>query len=232
MKESSVSVIIPVYNTEKYLDQAIQSVLGQTVQPDEIIIVDDGSTDNSLEVSRQFLPRIKILTQKNKGAAAARNNGINHASGHYIAFLDADDLWIENKLEQQLKYLAGHPETAMVFGTVRQFISPELPDDQKIKLNPELEKLPGFVPGILLMQKGTFLKVGLFDEKLELGEFIDWFSRAKDMGLQYHLPEEVFLKRRIHTTNMGIYKKQHLKDYTSILRAALARKRKADGQNQ
>ncbi len=85
--------------------------------------------------------------------------------------------------------------------------------------------MPGYVAGAMLICKETFLKVGLLNEKLELGEYIDWFSRAKDMGLKFHLSDAVVLKRRIHTSNMGIYKRQHLKDYTAILREALARKR-------
>jgi hypothetical protein len=113
----------------------------------------------------------------------------------------------------------------MVFGYVEQFISPELPDEHQNNLKPELEKMQGFVAGAMLIKKATFLKAGLFNEKLELGEFIDWFSRAKDLGLSFHVLEEILLKRRIHTSNMGIYKKQHLKDYTALLREAIARKR-------
>jgi len=232
MPKPTISVIIPVYNTEKYLAQAIKSVLDQTVQPDEIIVVDDGSTDKSVEVARQFLPKVKIITQQNKGAGTARNVGIKEASGAYLAFLDADDLWVENKLEQQLSYLENHPETDMVFGIVAQFVSPELSAEHQSKLKTELEKMPGYVAGAMLIKLETFMKVGLLNEKLELGEFIDWFSRAKDMRLSYHVLDEVVLKRRIHTTNMGIYKKQNLKDYTSILREALARKRKMMNSNE
>jgi glycosyltransferase involved in cell wall biosynthesis len=232
MPKPSISVIIPVFNTEKYLAQAIKSVLEQTVQPDEIIVVDDGSTDKSVEVARHFEPRIKIITQQNKGAGAARNAGIKQASGEYLAFLDADDLWVENKLKQQLSYLENHPETDMIFGIVAQFVSPELSAEHQSKLKTELEKMPGYVTGAMLIKHETFMKVGLLNEKLELGEFIDWFSRAKDMGLNYNLLDEIVLKRRIHTTNLGIYKKQNLKDYTSILREALARKRKMMNSNE
>jgi glycosyltransferase involved in cell wall biosynthesis len=220
-----ISVIIPVFNTEKYLAEAIESVLSQTVKPAEIIVVDDGSTDNSAEVARQFEPLVRLICQENKGVGAARNIGINNASGEFLAFLDADDLWAENKLEIQLSYLQNNPATDMVFGYVEQFISPELPDEHKSNLKPELEKMQGFLAGAMLIKKTTFLKVGFFNEKLELGEFIDWFSRAKDLGLSFHVLDEIVLKRRIHTSNMGIYKKQHLKDYTALLREAIARKR-------
>jgi len=225
MPTPKITVIIPVFNTEKYLAQAIGSVLSQTLKPTEIIVVDDGSTDKSAEVARQFEPLVRIINQENKGAGAARNAGILEASGDFLAFLDADDFWTKDKLEIQLSYLENNPKTDMVFGYVEQFISPELPDEHKSKLNLELEKMQGFLAGAMLTKKTTFLKVGPFNEKLELGEFIDWFSRAKDLGLSFQVLNEIFLKRRIHTSNMGIYKKQHLKDYTTLLREAIARKR-------
>jgi hypothetical protein len=107
-----------------------------------------------------------------------------------------------------------------------------LPDEHKSNLKSELDKMQGFVAGAMLIKKTTFLKAGFFNEKLELGEFIDWFSRAKDLGLTFQVLNEIVLKRRIHTSNMGIYKKQHLKDYTTLLRTALARKRKMINPNE
>ena len=229
MANQTVSVIIPVYNTEKYLAEAIESILTQSLKPTEIILVDDGSTDKSVEVATRFGDKVKLLEQgKNTGCGAARNRGIPEAQSEYLAFLDADDLWTKNKLALQLNYLQSHPETNMVFGMTEQFISPELPPEHQNKLRSELKKMPGYLAGPMLIKKETFMEVGLFNEKLELGEFIDWFSRAKDMGLSYHVLDEIVLKRRIHTTNMGISKKQHLKDYTAILRETLVRKREAN----
>ncbi len=229
---NKISIIIPVFNTEKYLAEAIESVLSQTLKPTEIIVVDDGSTDKSVEVARQFEPLVRIISQANKGVGAARNVGIQETSGDFLAFLDADDFWTENKLEIQLSYLENNPKTDMVFGYVEQFISSELPDEHKSNLKSELDKMQGFVAGAMLIKKTTFLKAGFFNEKLELGEFIDWFSRAKDLGLTFQVLNEIVLKRRIHTSNMGIYKKQHLKDYTTLLRTALARKRKMINPNE
>lgn len=226
MKQALISVIIPVYNAEKYLAEAMESVLAQEINPIEIIVVDDCSTDGSLKVAEQFGENIKLLKLgENKGPGSARNAGIKIATGKFLSFLDADDIWTNEKLVGQLTFLEEHPGMDMVFGQVEQFISPELPDEHKSKLRVELTKLPGYVAGGMLIRKDTFMKVGLFDEKLELGEFIDWFSKAKDLGLKYHVTDEVVLKRRIHTSNMGVTKREHLKDYTSLLRAALARKR-------
>ncbi len=229
MTNPSISVIIPVYNNEKYVAEAIQSVLSQTFKPYEVIVINDGSTDRSADIAREFEPQIRFWHQSNIGISATRNKGIESASGDYLAFLDADDLWTPDKLKLQVEFLEKHPETEMILGTVKQFISPELNEEHHHKLRKELETMPGFVPGTLLIRKETFLRVGFFNEKLELGEFIDWFSRAKDMGIKYAVMDDIVLQRRIHTTNTGIIKKQHLKDYTTLLRAALERKR---AQNQ
>ncbi len=129
MPKPLISVIIPVFNTEKYLAKAIESVLSQTLKPNEIIVVDDGSTDKSIEVARQFEPPVRIISQANKGVGSARNVGTQAASCDFLAFLDADDFWTENKLEIQLSYLENNPKTDMIFGYVEQFISPELSDE-------------------------------------------------------------------------------------------------------
>jgi len=219
-------VIIPVFNAEKYLVEAIKSVITQGVDNIEILIIDDASTDQSMEVATSFFSKVCVHKLKvNSGPGIARNLGIKKARGEWVAFLDADDLWIKGKLKDQLNYLTNHPETDMVFGNVEQFVSPELPDKHKIRLRDELKIMPGYVAGTMLIRKETFLSAGWFDGKLELGEFIDWFSRAKDIGLKYHVLDDVVLKRRIHANNLGIKKNQHLKDYTAILRAAIARKR-------
>jgi glycosyltransferase involved in cell wall biosynthesis len=101
-----VSVIIPVYAVEKYIAATVQSVLEQTYSNFELLIIDDGSPDGSVEICQKFTdPRIRIIRQVNRGVAAARNNGIRHAQGEYIAFLDADDLWLPKKLEKHVHHL-------------------------------------------------------------------------------------------------------------------------------
>ena len=226
MKKVSISVIIPVYNAEQYLSEAIESVIDQGNNNTEIIIVDDASTDNSMKVAVNFGSLVSIQKQAiNKGAGAARNLGIEKSNGEFLSFLDADDLWVKGKQTNQLNYMETNSNIDIVFGMMEQFISPELSIENQIRLQSKLTKMPGFSAGAMLIRKETFLKVGWFDEKLELGEFIDWYSRAKDIGLTYHILDDVVLKRRIHMNNMGIQKHQHLKDYTAVLRAALARKR-------
>ncbi|HBB32475.1 MAG TPA: glucosyl transferase [Cyanobacteria bacterium UBA8803] len=111
-----VSIIIPVYNVEKYIAATVQSVLDQTYKNLELIIVDDGSPDKSIEICQQFTdPRIKIFRQGNRGVAGARNNGVRHAQGDYIAFLDADDLWSPDKLEKHVHHLETSPAVGVSY---------------------------------------------------------------------------------------------------------------------
>ncbi|MGB3655321.1 MAG: glycosyltransferase family 2 protein [Rivularia sp. (in: cyanobacteria)] len=111
-----VSVIIPVYNVEKYVAATIKSVLSQTYENFEIIIVDDGSPDGSIGICQQFKDsRIKIIHQKNTGLAGARNTGIRHAIGDYLAFLDADDIWLPEKLEKHVHHLNNSPTVGISF---------------------------------------------------------------------------------------------------------------------
>lgn len=111
-----VSIIIPVYKAEKYIEATLQSVLNQTYKNLEILIIDDGSPDGSREICQRFTdPRIKIISQKNRGLAGARNTGIRHAQGEYLAFLDADDLWLPEKIEKHIAHLESRSDVGVSF---------------------------------------------------------------------------------------------------------------------
>src|SRR5436309_14667644 len=110
-----VSVVIPVYNGERYLADAIQSVLDQTYRNFEVIVVDDGSTDRSAEIAKRFGEAVRYVYRTNGGVCKARNAGIAAARGAYIAFLDQDDLWLHDKLAAQVAYLDSHPEAGAVY---------------------------------------------------------------------------------------------------------------------
>lgn len=111
-----VSVIIPVYKVDQYIADTVRSVLNQTYQNFELLIIDDGSPDRSIEICQQFDdPRIKIIRQNNRGVSAARNNGILHAQGEYIAFLDGDDIWVSEKLEKHINHLETSPKIGVSF---------------------------------------------------------------------------------------------------------------------
>lgn len=106
----TISVVIPAYNADKYIGRAIDSVLAQTLAPHEVIVVDDGSTDNTAQIVAQYQSKVKYILQENAGASVARNTGIKDADGEWIAFLDADDEWLPNKLQLQINNLRQHPD--------------------------------------------------------------------------------------------------------------------------
>ena len=220
-----ISVIIPVYNAEQYLAQAIQSVLTQTLRPDEIIVIDDGSTDDSGVIARGFGPQVRYERQQQSGAGAARNRGVALAQGQFLAFLDADDLWCEDKLEKQMAMLDKDPELEMIFGHVQQFHSPELTEADR-ETKPLLsESIPGYVPGTMLVQRDAFWQVGEFETGWQVGEFIDWYLKAVEQGLNSTLLPDVVMRRRVHQTNLGIRKKAFQTDYVRIIKASLDRRR-------
>jgi glycosyltransferase involved in cell wall biosynthesis len=219
-----VSVIIPVYNCGKYLGQAIESVLAQTYRQVEIIIVDDGSTDGSADVARRFAT-VTYCFQPNQGIGAARNRGIDVANGGFFAFLDADDIWVNNKLLYQMRAFDETTELDMVFGHTQQFLSPDL--DEKVKAKPELtdEIMPGYVAGTLLIERESFFRAGYFATNWRVGEFIDWYLKAMYVGLKSFMVPEVLMKRRIHNDNIGIRERDSRTDYVRILKASLDRRR-------
>ena len=114
MSGPSVSVVIPAYNAELYIGAALESVLGQTHEPMEVIVIDDGSTDATADRVRAYGSRVHYMRQPNGGVGAARNRGVDASTGEYIAFLDADDIWQPQKLEVQLAVAARHPASGLI----------------------------------------------------------------------------------------------------------------------
>ena len=116
MTAPRISVVIPAYNAAPYIAAAIDSVVGQTYKDLEIIVVDDGSVDNTAAVLQTYGNKVRYVRQENQGVSSARNHGIRVAQGELIAFLDADDVWFPEKLELQTQFLSAHEEAALVFG--------------------------------------------------------------------------------------------------------------------
>lgn len=225
MREPLVSVVIPAHNVERYIGAAIDSVLAQRHRPLEVIVVDDGSSDATRTIVESFGPPVRYLRQAHAGAPAARNHGVALARGECLAFLDGDDLWSAAKLELQLHALASTPAPDLVTGHVRKFISPELPGAQRARLRCPSRPLRGQVPGVMLIRRAAFDKVGGFDEALPAGEYLDWLSRARRCGLRELMLTDCVLSRRLHATN---YMREHpelVYGYPALLKAALDRRR-------
>ena len=225
-KNPLVSVVIPLYNGEKYLAEAIESVLAQTYSSIELIVVDDGSTDGSADIVKGYTS-VHYYFQPNQGLGAARNRGIDLAQGSFLAFLDADDIWDKDKLMCQMKAFDNTPGLDMVFGQVEQFISPELDEYAKSKINHASEIIQGYFAGTLLIKRDSFFRVGCFATHWCVGEFIDWYTKAIEQSLNSFTIPEVVMKRRIHNDNTGIRERNSRTDYVRILKASLDRRRKA-----
>lgn len=220
-----ISVIIPTYNSEKYLPEAIESVLAQTYEPLEIIVIDDGSTDNTSEAIKRFGSSIQYHCQVNSGSAAARNLGIELAKGDFFAFLDADDLWVEDKMTRQIKAFENNPELDIVFGLVQQFHSPDLEESMKAKIYCPSELVPGHIPSALLIKRDAFFRVGLFETDWKLAEFASWYVRIAEVGLQTITLPHLVAKRRLHKANKGVKDRKFQGEYLHILKASLDRRR-------
>lgn len=220
------SVIIPCYNSARYLAQAIESVIAQTYRPIEIIVIDDGSEDGSGAIAKRF-PEVRCVEQAHAGVCAALNNGIQGATGELLAFLDADDLWMPDKLSEQVAFLAANPKYNMVFGHVQEFFSPELSVDKRPSAAGRPEVTPGYLKDTVLIWRRDWFRVGLFNTKLQLGDFIDWYARAIDLGLQSAMLPQVVCKRRLHDHNSSLHKVEARMDYIRILKDSLDRRRRA-----
>ena len=219
-----ISVVVPCYNGEKYVAEAIESVLRQTYPVHEIIAVNDGSTDSSRIILEGF-PEICVINQENKGISAALNVGIKKACGHFIAFNDSDDIWNTEKIALQIAAMEKNLELEAVFGMVENYVSPELSESEKATILCPSNPLKGFLKGCMLAKREVFQTYGYFDESLRTGDFIEWFSRAKDSGINFGFVEETVLKRRLHTTNLTSSPNLG-KDFASILRKRLELQRK------
>jgi len=179
MKMPEVTAIIAAYNAQRYVEQAVRSVLEQTVEDLEVLVVDDGSTDETPEIIRRFDdPRVRIFRQPNAGQTVAKNRGIYESTGRYVGFCDADDRWHPQKLEKQLPVFDRSAEIAVVYSSERSIdeVGNSIPDRvDAVRRGRVLDDLfiENFVPfGTAIVRRSCLLEVGGFDESLRMG--IDW----------------------------------------------------------
>ena len=198
-----ISTLMAAYNMERYVAQALDSVLGQTRPTDEIIVVDDGSTDGTLDVLQSYASRVRVIVQHNMGVSRALNVAVAAANGDTFAFLDCDDLWLPEKLSIQCAALSANENLEAVFGAVRQFASPDLdPADVRNYVLPDSPQ-PGVSKNTMLIRRSAFERIGPFDEDLRASDFVDWYARANVLGLRWQMAAEVVALRRHHPGNTG-----------------------------
>lgn len=219
-----VSVIIPVYNGGRYLRAALESVFAQTYQPFEVIVVDDGSVDDSGVIAQSFSDVCYIL-QENQGVAAARNHGIEAARGDCFAFLDQDDLWTPGKLKLQIELLLSHPDLGYTLTQQQFFLEPgaTLPAWFRKELLSTVHT--GWVLGTLVVRRTTFEQVGNFATGYSAANDSDWFFRAKAAEIPMAVVPELLLLKRIHETNDSARAKEILSELLKVVKSSLDRQR-------
>jgi glycosyltransferase involved in cell wall biosynthesis len=201
MPELTVSVILPVRNGERYIREAIDSVLAQDSPVHELIVTDDGSTDGTPAVLESYGSRIKVITQAPASQAIAMNAGITAATGVLLSFQDADDVWTPGRMTAMLAAL-GEDDDA-VYGKVEQFVSPDLGPAHAGRLRVDTTPQIAYLLQTLLVRRKAFDSVGMLDDKLTSGANIDWISRSRLVGLSAAASSFVVTRRRIHEHNLG-----------------------------
>ena len=221
-----VSVIIPVFNGERYLADTLRSVLSQTYRPVEIIVVDDGSTDGTAAIATAF-KEVRYVPQKNQGHGMAKNNGFAAATADIIAFLDADDLWTPDKLGVQVGYMMKNPEIGYTIARMRVFLDPGIEWPAWLNKPHYMSDPPGYVPGTLVARRSVFERIGLFNTAYRHGNDSDWFFRAKDAGIPMAIMPEILLHKRIHSSNLSHEVPLMTTELLRTVRASILRQKKS-----
>lgn len=227
-----VTIVIPGYNPVVYLPETMESVLNQTVTDLELIVVNDGSTDETLEVAKGYEtdPRVTVIDQKNQGVSVARNRGFKASKGAYIAFLDADDVWLPNNLEAKLKKFDEDPDIGLVHTDVA-IIDGNSRRTGEVKSGKEGYILDDLLlwngdcipaPSSILVKREAVEKVGGFDPQLSYGADQDFFFRVAAEYKIGRVPEPLGLYR-VHGSNMSL--NIEMLEHDSLLNYRLARER-------
>jgi glycosyltransferase involved in cell wall biosynthesis len=222
-----VSVIIPVYNGEQFIAEAIDSIIEQRYEPLEIIVVDDGSTDKTPEIITRYNSAVRYIRQSNQGPASACNKGLSMAQGDIVGFLDADDLWTQNRLHFQLPYFTEDAKPDIVLGLVQLMRHSTLPGNSESFVPVDSPEI-ALHPGCSLFRRKVFDTVGFFDETLTMGYDWDWFMRARELGITMMILEHTTMYYRRHAGNVTNQVERGNQYTLEMLRKSIDRRRLKD----
>ena len=224
MKQRVATAIVPVYNSERYLENTLQSIFSQDYQPIEVIVVDDGSTDGSAKIAKSF-KNIKYFYQTNQGPSAARNTGITISQGEFISFLDSDDMWMPDKLSLQISYLLNHPGVGFVVAHRRMLLEQGIKKPLWYKEHIFQKDSVCFGASAMVAWSNTFKEVGLYNPSYRFGENAEWLTRAKDAGVRYAILPETLLISRVHDKNLTHNLDEMRPNILKALKASIDRQR-------
>ena len=222
-----VTAAIPVRDGEAYLAEAIESVIAQSRPCEQLIVVDNDSTDRSAEIARGYGAAVEVVFEPRHGIGAARNAALRAARGSHIAFLDADDIWEPEKTALQLAAFKADPELQLVFGHVRQFVSPDLAAAQGAELNVPAEPQPGAYLGAMLAARAAIEAIGPWAEEVRVSDGLTFMLRAAELGLRQEMLPEVVTLRRVHGGNHSIRNRGERAEFARLLKGSIDRRREA-----
>lgn len=219
-----VSAIVPVRDGERYIAEALESIVTQSTPPGEVVVVDDGSTDATQTALEPYARQLRVVRQEPLGFAAALNRGIATSSGELLAFLDADDVWAPTSLECRLTRLAAADQPEAVFGQITQFVSPELGPAARRRFRFDPEPARAEMLQTMLIRRTALDRVGPLATDYVIGASIDWISRARAARLRTADVPDVVTQRRIHGSNLGVT--ERARQSVDLVRAVRAHRRR------
>lgn len=219
-----VSVVVPVFNGDRFLEETLRSICQQTYRPMELIIIDDGSTDGTAAIARSFTDATYIY-QSNQGVSAARNAGVRASQGEFLAFGDADDIWAADKLETQVEHLNRFREDDGTVTHLQNFVERGAEIPHWVSHDMLSKPTPGYAPLTLLVRRSSFDRIGGWNESLRVGEGAEWFTRAKDGGVRLTILAAVLLRRRLHQANLHYQGTEMRRNLVRTLKSSIDRQR-------
>jgi glycosyltransferase involved in cell wall biosynthesis len=218
-----VGAALPVYNGERYLAAALKSVLDQSYPVSDIVVVDDGSDDDSHAVALEAGPRVRVVRQLHAGVGVARSRAVNLVRGAFVVLLDADDLLTPRSVESRMEVMYARHDVDIVYGQIRCFA--ECVDGRPVPLD---EPRPAHVAGAMLIRRSAFERVGPFAAGLRVAEGLDWLLRAHEIGLREATVTEQVQWRRVHGANNSFTAREARHELPRVLKASLDRRRRAN----
>jgi glycosyltransferase involved in cell wall biosynthesis len=207
----SISVVIPAYNAERFIAQTLESVLAQTLPPDEVLVIDDGSTDTTADMAERFGAPVRVFRRPNSRQAASRNFGVQQAASEWVAFVDADDLWEPHKLARQMEELARNPAACLCYTARAEFAEQDgvvqplkvVPVPASEQIREALYRNTTFMPSSVVMRRSAFLDAGGFDTQFKIVEDWDLWLRLLHSGAQFAACQEPLLCYRVHPNSVS-----------------------------
>jgi glycosyltransferase involved in cell wall biosynthesis len=201
-KEPLVSVITATLNASKYLREALNSILNQTYQHIEVLIIDGGSTDDTKEIANLF-PKVSFVPQNGKGLFDAWNQGIQMCTGEFVAILDSDDIWNPTTLSDHVNALLSDSSKLGSVGQVKFFLEKKQTPPPEFKLSLLEKSHLAYMPGCFMGRKEIFNRIGYYETEWKIASDIIWFGKVKDLKDEIYILNRVVLNKRVHKNNIS-----------------------------